>query len=109
MSTEKKSRNCNLEFRGGIECTINRVNNIYFDQLNLSRHYRREEDIRLISELGIKTLRYPVLWEKHAPAPQHAIDWTFTKSIIWAKQIRNYAGCGAFAPWQWPPVYKPAG
>ena len=54
MSTERKYTNSNLEFWGGIECTINRVNDLYFDQLHLSGHYRREGDIQLISELGIK-------------------------------------------------------
>jgi dTDP-4-dehydrorhamnose reductase len=82
MSTEQKCRKCNLEFWGGVECTINRVNESYFDQLHLSGHYRREDDIRLIAELGIKTLRYPVLWEKHEPHYQQRIDWTFTKQKL---------------------------
>ncbi|MEP6597216.1 MAG: family 1 glycosylhydrolase [Ginsengibacter sp.] len=82
MSTEKKYRNCNLEFWGGIECTINRVKDTYFDQLHLSGHYGREGDIKLISGLGIKTLRYPILWEKHQPHYKDTIDWTFTKRIL---------------------------
>ena len=74
--------NNNLEFWGGIECTINRVNDSYFDQLHLSGHYMREGDIKLISELGIKTLRYPVLWEKYQPDYHHPIDWAFADKIF---------------------------
>ena len=79
MLTEKKNTSSNLECWGGIECTINRVNDSYFDQLSLSGHYFREGDIKLIAELGIKTLRYPVLWEKHEPVYDQPIDWTFTE------------------------------
>jgi dTDP-4-dehydrorhamnose reductase len=82
MSTEKNFASHNFEFWGGLECTINRVNDSYFDQLDLSGHYVREGDIELISELGIKTLRYPVLWEKHEPQYQQPIDWTFTNKIF---------------------------
>ena len=52
------------EIWGGIECTINRVKDRFFDQLNYSQHYKRESDIELIADLGIKKIRYPVLWEK---------------------------------------------
>ena len=82
MLTEKKYTNNNLEFWGGIECTINRVNDSYFDQLHLSGHYVREGDIQLISELGIKTLRYPVLWEKHEPVYNQTINWAFTDKVF---------------------------
>ncbi len=82
MSTEKKYPNCNLEFWGGIECTINRVNDRFFDQLLLSGHYARETDIQLISDLGIKVLRYPILWEKHQPEKQHPIDWKHTTQVL---------------------------
>lgn len=71
-----------LECWGGIECTINRVNNTYFDQLNISKHYTREDDIRLIAELGITTLRYPFLWERHEPRFNCTIDWTYQEGIL---------------------------
>ena len=57
----------NPEIWGGIECTINRVNNHFFDQLEFSGHYQRKDDIAAIARLGIKKIRYPVLWEKHQP------------------------------------------
>jgi dTDP-4-dehydrorhamnose reductase len=61
------SQNNRPEIWGGIECTINRVNNRFFDQLKYSQHYSRETDIELLADLGIKKIRYPVLWEKHQP------------------------------------------
>src|SRR5512142_1122142 len=50
---------------GGIECTVNRVGDCYFDQLEYSGHAQRDEDLDLIAQLGTKALRYPVLWERH--------------------------------------------
>ena len=52
---------------GGIECTINRIGDEYKDQLEYSGHYQRPGDIEAIADLGIRTIRYPVLWEKHQP------------------------------------------
>jgi dTDP-4-dehydrorhamnose reductase len=58
---DKNFPNFNLEIWGGIECTINRVKGEYKDQLQLAKHYTREGDLEKIAELGIRTLRYPVL------------------------------------------------
>ena len=60
---------------GGIECTINRVGDNYYDQLSAAGHYDRETDIHAIASLGIKALRYPVLWERHQPVETCGIDW----------------------------------
>jgi dTDP-4-dehydrorhamnose reductase len=60
---------------GGIECTVNRVGDNYFDQLERSRHAHRESDLDRIAALGIKTLRYPVLWERIAPHGIAQADW----------------------------------
>ena len=77
-----------VEIWGGLECTINRVNDSYFDQLEYAGHYIRDGDIRMIASLGIKTLRYPVLWERHQPEPGAAIDWRCTEAKL--QQIRDY-------------------
>ena len=55
------------EIWGGLECTINRVADNFRDQLAYTGHYLREDDIEKFAELGIKRLRYPVLWEFHQP------------------------------------------
>ena len=63
---------------GGIECTINRIGDEYKDQLEYSGHYDRPGDIEAIADLGIKTIRYPVLWEKHQPGNNANINWKWT-------------------------------
>ncbi|MDQ6845134.1 MAG: sugar nucleotide-binding protein [Bacteroidota bacterium] len=88
MLTEKKYRDCQVEFWGGIECTINRVHDLYHDQLSLSGHYQREGDIKLIAALGIKVLRYPILWEKHEPFYNGKIDWDFTQNKL--DELKKY-------------------
>lgn len=55
-----------LEIWGGIECTINRVGDAYMDQLEFAGHYQRTGDIDAVAGLGVRRLRYPVLWERHA-------------------------------------------
>ena len=66
-----------LEFWGGIECTLNRVGDDYFDQLQRSGHNDRPEDLEHIAELGIKTLRYPALWEKAHRPHNESYNWTW--------------------------------
>ena len=55
------------ELWGGVECTVNRVGGRFFDQLELSGHARRASDLDLFAALGVRALRYPVLWERTAP------------------------------------------
>ncbi|HEX6224281.1 MAG TPA: family 1 glycosylhydrolase [Chryseolinea sp.] len=53
------------EIWGGIECSFTRIKNRYGDQLDYCGHYRRGvDDIHYIAQLGIKALRYPIIWEK---------------------------------------------
>lgn len=66
-----------LELWGGIECTLNRVGDRYFNQLDQSGHTKRIEDVERFAELGIRTLRYPLLWEHLAPESLDQIDWTW--------------------------------
>ena len=55
------------ELWGGVECTVNRVGDCYLDQLEFGGHARRVEDLDRIAALGIRTVRYPLLWERTAP------------------------------------------
>jgi len=64
-----------LEVWGGIECTKNRVGDRYIDQITLSGHCDREGDLERLADLGIRTVRYPVLWERVAPADLRDADW----------------------------------
>ena len=64
-----------IELWGGGECTVNRVGDAYRDQLRLSGHHDRVDDLDRFAGLGVKALRYPVLWERTAPAG--IPDWTW--------------------------------
>jgi dTDP-4-dehydrorhamnose reductase len=67
-----------LEMWGGVECTVNRVGDRWFDQLSWSGHDARLDDLDRFAALGIRTLRYPVLWERLAPHSVDAIDWSWS-------------------------------
>ena len=84
MSTGTKLRYTNPEIWGGLECTINRVKDQYRDQLELTGHYCRNDDIDRIAQLGIRKLRYPILWERHEKQQGQKIDWHWT-----AKQLNR--------------------
>jgi dTDP-4-dehydrorhamnose reductase len=77
----KNLRVTDLEIWGGIECTINRVGNEYLDQLEYSGYYKSPQH-QLVAELGIKKLRFPILWEKHQPSPDAKINWSWTSQQL---------------------------
>lgn len=66
-STLGSPRRPPLELWGGVECTVNRVGDRWLDQLRLSGHDRRLADLDALAGLGLRAVRYPVLWERHAP------------------------------------------
>jgi dTDP-4-dehydrorhamnose reductase len=59
-----------MEIWGGVECTVARVKNRVHDQLKLNGHENRPGDLELFAGLGIKKIRYPLLWEKSAKNPE---------------------------------------
>lgn len=63
---------------GGIEQTLRRKHNHYDDQLVRNGHDLRLSDLDAIAALGIKTLRYPLLWERIAPDGLHSANWNWT-------------------------------
>ena len=67
-----------IELWAGVECTVNRVGDMYFDQLERNGHARRIEDLDRLAELGVRTVRYPALWERIAPdgLAQASFSWT---------------------------------
>lgn len=64
-----------LELWGGVECTVNRVGDEFRDQVVLTGHDLREDDLDRFAALGLRTLRFPVLWERTAPAGVDRADW----------------------------------
>ena len=56
--------NKGIDVWGGMECTINRVHDTFFDQHAQSGHRTRvREDLQSICSLGIQTLRTALHWE----------------------------------------------
>ncbi len=53
-----------LELWAGVECTINRVQDVFVSQCEKSGHDSRLTDLELFAQLGVKRLRYPFLWER---------------------------------------------
>ncbi|HEX9918834.1 MAG TPA: family 1 glycosylhydrolase, partial [Pyrinomonadaceae bacterium] len=66
-----------LELWAGVECTVNRVGDQFYHQLERNGHAERIEDLDLFATLGISALRYPVLWERTAPDGLEHADWTW--------------------------------
>jgi len=80
---------CNPEVWGGIECSINRVGHEYFDQFHFSGFYERKDLLRRVADLGITSLRLPILWEKHVKEQDADIDWTFAEECLTVLRDRN--------------------
>ncbi len=77
------------EIWGGLECTINRIGDTFRDQLEYSGYYKRKNDLDKIAQLGIRALRYPVLWEAHQHfSEEEEIDWTRTEQEL--AKIKSY-------------------
>ena len=71
-----------LELWGGVECTVNRVGDRWLDQLEKNGHPRRLGDIARVAALGLRALRFPALWERHAPRSLEDIDWRWTDTAL---------------------------
>ncbi len=71
-----------LELWAGVECTVNRVGDEYFDQLERSGHATRLTDLDSFAELGVRALRYPVLWERTAPGDLEQADWSWPDKCL---------------------------
>jgi dTDP-4-dehydrorhamnose reductase len=72
-----KGRGSTLELWGGVECTVVRVGDEYRNQTEETGHDYRPGDIDLIAELGIRTVRYPILWETIAPDRPDQLDFSW--------------------------------
>lgn len=64
-----------IEVWGGLECTVARVGNLFRDQTSETGHFDREGDLAAIASLGVRTLRYPVVWETVSPDSPDQTNW----------------------------------
>lgn len=61
---QNKNKNA-VEIWGGVEYSLVRVRDSVYDQLLMNGHEERTGDPDLFGDLGIKKIRYPLLWEKY--------------------------------------------
>lgn len=73
-----------LEKWGGAECTVNRVGDRWFDQVRLTGHHDRAEDLAAIAGLGFDAVRVPILWERVWPDAAQAPDWDWSDRYVQA-------------------------
>ena len=65
-----------LQLWGGIECSVVRVGDEWRDQIHETGHHERgTADIARIARMGLRTVRYPLLWERHDPPGTQATRW----------------------------------
>src|SRR5689334_13031023 len=75
------------ELWAGVECTVNRVRDEYADQLERTGHALRTKDLERLAGLGVRRLRYPVLWERTAPGDLKTFAWAWSDERM--KQLRR--------------------
>ncbi|MDX2024198.1 MAG: sugar nucleotide-binding protein [Deltaproteobacteria bacterium] len=74
---EKSTETAVVQLWGGVECTVNRVQDRYCQQLLKSGHIDRVADLNRFAQLGLRKIRYPLLWETNAPNGVQDADWTW--------------------------------
>lgn len=79
---EPGTRHSPLALWGGIECTVNRVGDAWHDQFAHSGHDDRIDDLDRIAGLGIRTLRYGLIWERIAPDGPERADWAWADARL---------------------------
>ena len=81
-----------IELWGGVECTLNRVDGTYFDQLDRSGHrHRVSSDLELFRSIGLRTLRTALHWETFSTTGSWA-QWDETVSLMERLSLRPIAG-----------------
>ncbi len=63
------------EVWGGFECTVARIGSAFRNEAEETGHADRLEDLDAALALGIKTLRYPALWETISAEHPDRCDW----------------------------------
>ncbi|MFL6755317.1 MAG: family 1 glycosylhydrolase [Sphingomicrobium sp.] len=66
-----------LELWGGIECTVVRIGDEYRNQIVETGHSARLDDLDAMAKLGIKAVRYPIVWETVAPETPTELDFSW--------------------------------
>jgi dTDP-4-dehydrorhamnose reductase len=76
-----------IELWAGIECTVVRICDEFRNQVVETGHDARLSDLQLIANLGVKTLRYPLVWETVCPESPDEPNWTWHDERL--KELRR--------------------
>lgn len=76
------SRGPAIELWAGPECTVNRVGDEYRDQLISTGFDKRLEDLDRLATLGIRRLRFPMLWERTETGAPGSYDWRWCDARV---------------------------
>lgn len=71
-----------LQLWAGPECTVNRIGHRYSDQLASNGFAHRLDDIGRLAGLGVRRIRFPLLWERIAPDPGRRPDWAWADARV---------------------------
>jgi dTDP-4-dehydrorhamnose reductase len=82
MTWGAAAESARLEVWGGVECSVVRVHDRYSDAVARSGHDRRADDVARIASLGVKALRFPLLWERTAPDGVERADWSWADAQL---------------------------
>ena len=77
-----------LELWGGVECSVVRVRDDVRDQVLETGHAKRMADIDAMAEMGVKAVRYPILWETIAPESPDELDFAWHDARL--KRLREH-------------------
>ena len=71
-----------LELWAGPECTVNRVGDVWRDQLHETGFAQRLDDIDRIAALGVQCMRLPLLWERCMANTAGVFDWRWSDARV---------------------------
>jgi dTDP-4-dehydrorhamnose reductase len=80
-----------LEWWAGPECTVNRIGDRWRDQLKETGFDDRPDDVDRLASLGIRRMRFPLLWERTAPAAPGRCDWRWADERLARLQAHGVA------------------
>jgi dTDP-4-dehydrorhamnose reductase len=66
-----------LELWGGVECTVLRIGDEFRNQVVETGHATRMSDLDEMAKLGVKAVRYPIVWESVAPESPNELDFSW--------------------------------
>src|SRR4051812_18472239 len=77
QADDLRSRMDLAQIWGGLAWSAVRVGGHLRDQFRETGHHDRLADLEAVAGLGLRTLRYPVSWERVAPDAPAACDWAW--------------------------------